>query len=32
VLLLTLRPSGYDWRMVPVGGGPPLDAGSGACH
>ncbi len=32
VLLLTLRPSGYEWRLAPEGGGAPIDPGSGACH
>lgn len=32
VLLLTLRPGGYDWRFAPVPGGRLRDAGSGACH
>ena len=32
VLALTLRPTGYDWRFVPVPGGAFTDAGSGACH
>ena len=32
VLALTLRPSGYDWRFVPVPGAGFTDAGSGACH
>jgi hypothetical protein len=32
VLLLTLRPGGYDWRFAPVPGGLLRDAGAGACH
>lgn len=32
VLLLTLRPTGYDWRFAPVPGGLLRDSGSGACH
>ena len=30
-LRLTLRPTGYDWQLVPVVGGF-SDAGSGSCH
>jgi acid phosphatase type 7 len=32
VLRLTLGQGSYRWQFVPVGGGPPLDAGSGTCH
>ena len=32
VLELTLHPTGYDWRFVPVPGGKFTDAGSGTCH
>jgi len=32
VLLLALRPDGYDWRFEPVPGGVLRDAGSGDCH
>lgn len=32
VLVLTLRPKGYSWRFVPVGGKRFTDSGSGACH
>ncbi len=32
VLMLTLRPDGYDWQFEPVPGGTLRDAGSGACH
>lgn len=32
VLRLALREGGYDWQFVPVGGGAPLDTGSGTCH
>jgi hypothetical protein len=32
VLVLALRPDGYDWRFVPVAGDAFADAGSGACH
>jgi hypothetical protein len=32
VLRLTLGEGSYSWRFVPVGGGAPLDAGSGSCH
>ena len=32
VLLMTLRPDGYDWRFAPVAGGRLRDAGSAACH
>jgi len=31
VLRLTLRPSGYDWRFVPVAGSRFRDAGSAGC-
>jgi 3',5'-cyclic AMP phosphodiesterase CpdA len=32
VLALTLRPSGYSWRFVPVAGGTYRDYGSAACR
>jgi hypothetical protein len=32
VLELTLHPTGYDWRFVPVAGGTFTDSGSGTCH
>jgi hypothetical protein len=32
ILALTLRPSGYAWRFVPVAGGTFADSGSGDCH
>ena len=32
VLLLTLRPGGYDWQFEPVPGRTLRDAGSTACH
>jgi hypothetical protein len=32
VLRLTLRPTGYDWRFLPVAGELFADAGSGSCH
>ncbi|HYT10272.1 MAG TPA: metallophosphoesterase [Mycobacteriales bacterium] len=32
VLLLTLRPDGYDWRFVSEPTGRVLDSGSGRCH
>ena len=32
VLALTLRPTGYDWRFVPVGGSAFRDSGSDTCH
>ncbi|RDI74811.1 hypothetical protein Gocc_1700 [Gaiella occulta] len=32
VLQLTLRPSGYDWRFVPVAGKVFTDAGTGRCR
>jgi hypothetical protein len=32
VLALTLRPSDYDWRFVPVGANGFRDSGSGTCH
>jgi hypothetical protein len=31
VLRLTLRPTGYSWRFLPVAGGSYRDAGSGRC-
>ncbi len=32
VLRLTLGQGNYSWQFVPVGGGAPLDAGTGICH
>ncbi len=32
VLKLTLRPEGYEWRFVPVGGDQFTDSGSARCH
>jgi hypothetical protein len=32
VLRLTLETGGYRWAFVPLGGGSPLDTGSGTCH
>jgi hypothetical protein len=32
VLKLTLHPTGYDWRFVPVVGKSFTDSGSGECH
>jgi acid phosphatase type 7 len=32
VLLLTLHPSGYDWRFLPEPGGAFTDQGTTACH
>ncbi len=32
VLLMTLRPAGYDWRFVPESGRPFTDSGSSPCH
>lgn len=32
VLALTLRPTGYDFRFVPVAGRSFTDSGSGTCH
>jgi Ca2+-binding RTX toxin-like protein len=32
VLALTLHPTSYEWRFLPVPGGTFTDAGSGACH
>jgi hypothetical protein len=32
VLELTLHPTSYDWRFVPVAGAGFADAGSGSCH
>jgi hypothetical protein len=32
VLLLKLKPGGYDWLFVPETPGSPSDSGSGTCH
>jgi hypothetical protein len=32
VLRLTLGDGNYSWRYMPVGGGAPLDSGTGTCH
>lgn len=32
ILNLTLHPSSYDWRFVPIAGQSFSDVGSGACH
>jgi calcineurin-like phosphoesterase family protein len=32
VIVLTLRPDGYDWRFVPVAGSSFSDSGSDTCH
>jgi hypothetical protein len=32
VLKLNLKPTGYDWKFLPVAGGSFADSGSGACH
>jgi hypothetical protein len=32
VLRLTLGPGKYSWQFLPVGGGAPIDAGTGTCH
>jgi 3',5'-cyclic AMP phosphodiesterase CpdA len=32
VLRLTLGPDSYGWQFAPVGGGAPIDAGTGTCH
>jgi hypothetical protein len=32
VLRLTLRANDYDWAFVPVGGGAPVDVGTGVCR
>ena len=32
ILRLTLRPTGYDWRFLPVGGGTFRDAGRAGCR
>ena len=32
ILRLTLRPTGYDWRFLPVGGGTFRDAGRASCR
>jgi acid phosphatase type 7 len=32
VLILTLRPTSYDWRFLPVAGEDFTDAGTGSCH
>jgi hypothetical protein len=32
VLRLALEPGRYSWQFAPVGGGAPIDAGTGTCH
>ena len=32
VLRLTLGQGNYSWQFLPVGGGAPIDAGTGNCH
>ena len=32
VLRLTLHPSSYDWKFVPIGGQTFTDSGSTSCH
>jgi hypothetical protein len=32
VLTITLHPSSYDWRFVPLAGGSFTDSGTGRCH
>ena len=32
VLKLTLHPTGYDWKFIPVAGKTFTDSGSGTCH
>jgi hypothetical protein len=32
VLTLTLHPTGYDWKFIPVAGKTFTDSGSGICH
>jgi len=32
VLKLTLRPSSYDWRFLPIAGHSFTDSGTGFCH
>lgn len=32
ILELTLNPTSYDWRFVPIAGSTFSDAGSGSCH
>lgn len=32
VLELRLRPSGYNWKFIPIAGGQFTDSGSAACH
>jgi hypothetical protein len=32
VLTLTLHPTGYDWKFIPVAGKTFTDSGSGTCH
>jgi hypothetical protein len=32
VLRLTLGPDSYGWQFAPVGGGAPIDTGTGTCH
>lgn len=32
VLKLSLGPTDYEWTLIPAGGGPAADSGSGNCH
>jgi hypothetical protein len=32
ILRLTLGQGTYSWQFVPVGGGDPIDSGTGTCH
>jgi acid phosphatase type 7 len=32
VLRMTLGQGNYSWQFLPVGGGAPIDAGTGTCH
>jgi hypothetical protein len=32
VLRMTLGQGNYSWQFLPVGGGAPLDSGTGTCH
>ncbi len=32
VLLLTLHPTSFDWRFVPIDGSTFTDSGHGTCH
>ncbi|HUQ19133.1 MAG TPA: metallophosphoesterase, partial [Gemmatimonadaceae bacterium] len=32
ILKLSLGPTDYQWTLIPAGGGPATDSGSGSCH